>query len=97
MTVPVSLVKVGNSQAFIIPSKILKKMNVRENSTFELSFGGNSILQIRKIDSEDKLVFPKVAVPELTEEEMDAFMDGLVSISAEEIGNDERMAYILGR
>jgi len=97
MTVPISLVKVGNSQAFIIPAKILKRMNVREKSTFELSFGGNSVLEIRKKDSEENLVFPKVAVPELTKEDMDTFMDGLVPISAEEIEKDERLAYILGR
>lgn len=97
MTVPVSLVKVGNSNAIIIPSKILKQMNIKDNTRFELSLEEDMTLQIRKVQSADKLVFPKVHLPEISEEEMNSFLNDLTPVSREDIENDERLAYILSR
>jgi len=97
MTVSVSLVKVGNSNAFIIPAKILKKMNLKNNSRFELSLEDDSSLRIRKISSRDEVVFPKVKIPAITEQEMEQLVEKLVVVDKERIKNDERLSYILSR
>lgn len=97
MTMPVSLVKVGNSNAIIIPAKILRQMNIKETTRFELTLDESSTIHIRKMSSPADPVFPKVSVPQVTDERLMAFMNGLVNIDPAVVENDERAAYILGR
>lgn len=97
MAVPVSLVKVGNSNAFIIPSRILKQMNLKENTKFELSLEVDSAIRIRKVSSKESPVFPKIRIPSVSDTEMQSFIEGLTQPSALELENDERMSYILGK
>lgn len=97
MTMPVSLVKVGNSNAIIIPSKILKQMNLKDNTKFELTLESDSLIQIRKVSSKFDPVFPKIDFPILSKQDMQDFFDGLMVIESTETHEDERLAYILGR
>lgn len=97
MAIPVTLVKVGNSNAFIIPSKILKQMNIKDSTRFELSLEEDMTLQIRKVQSSENLVFPKVQLPAISDTEMERFLGDLTPVSREDIENDERLAYILSR
>lgn len=95
MTLTVSLVKVGNSRAIIIPAKVLRKLNVKEDSKFEFSFGDDSTILIRKKDDHPGLEFPAVELTAVSNEEIRSFREGLVPVTPEEIDNDERLAYIL--
>lgn len=97
MTTPVSLVKVGNSNAIIIPSKILKQMSLKDNTKFELTLESDSLIQIRKIPSKLEPVFPKIDLPKVTTKEMNKFFDDLMIIEPSELDKDERLAYILER
>lgn len=92
---PVSLVKVGNSRAIIIPAKVLKNLDIDGNTSLEMSVGDDSTIRIRKSSSPVALVFPKVSVPEITASEKDAFFAELNTFTPEEIETDERLAYIL--
>lgn len=97
MTMPVSLVKVGNSNAIIIPSKILKQMGLKENTKFELTLESDSLIQIRKVSSRLDPVFPKIKIPKVTTQDMKLFFDDLMVIGSSERNEDERLAYILER
>jgi len=97
MTMPVSLIKVGNSNAIIIPSKVLKQMNLKENAKFELSLEEDSSIRIRKISSMSDPVFPKIAVPKLSARDRKKFFDSLIVVDPSECYEDERLAYILER
>lgn len=97
MTTSVSLIRVGNSNAIIIPAKILKQLNVKETTRFEMTLDESSTIHIRKKSSPGDPVFPKVAVKKMTDESLMAFMDGLATLDPVVIENDERAAYILGR
>jgi len=93
MTLPVSLVKVGNSNAIIIPSKVLKQMNIQKETKLELSLEPDCSLQIRKMSSSGAVVFPKVKLPSVGKLD---YQD-LISIDRTEYEMDERAAYILGK
>jgi len=97
MTMSVSLVKVGNSNAIIIPSRILKQMNLKDNTKFELTLESDSLIQIRKVSSMLDPVFPKIELPKVTTKDMKTFFDDLMVIDSSERGEDERLAYILER
>jgi len=97
MTMPVSLIKVGNSNAIIIPSKILKQMNLKDSTKFELTLESDSLIQIRKVSSKSDPVFPKIEIPKVSTKEINEFFDGLMVIEPSESDRDERLAYILER
>jgi len=97
MTMSVSLVKVGNSNAIIIPSKVLKQMSIKDNTKFELTLESDSLIKIRKVSSMLDPVFPKIELPKVTTKDMKAFFDDLMVIDSTECDEDERLAYILER
>lgn len=97
MTMPVSLVKVGNSNAIIIPSKILKQMNLRGNTKFELSLEADSTIMIKQLRSNSVPAFPKIDLPEVTKSDMRDFFEDLMVPDLVETKEDERLAYILER
>jgi len=97
MTMSVSLVKVGNSKAIIIPSKILKQMSLKDNTKFELTLESDSLIQIRKVSSVLDPVFPRVELPKVTTNDMKLFFDDLIFIDSYDRDDDERLAYLLER
>lgn len=97
MTVSASLIRVGNSRAVIIPAKILKSLDITENTILELSTTDDGIRISRTEQKRKDLVLPKVIISEPDEAEINAFMSSLSIISADEISNDQRLDYILNR
>ncbi|MCQ2159729.1 MAG: hypothetical protein MJY97_01390 [Bacteroidales bacterium] len=82
-------------------SEEMKKMKEKEvaevRSFLEQDLSAEDMpLQIRKVQSTDGLVFPKVELPSISEADI-LRCDGCKTITAEDIENDERLAYILSR
>ena len=97
MTQAITLTRIGNSKAVIIPAKILKSLKITENTILNLS-DDNECITISKSGSvRPDPVLPKVKFPELTGQEIDSFMASLYNVPAEDIANDERLAYILNK
>lgn len=73
--------------------------------TVSLTTVGNSkagiipakILKQFKSGVKRDVVFPKVQIPEISEEEMREFMSSLYRIPEEDMASDERLQYILGK
>jgi len=93
----IALTRIGNSKAVIIPAKILRKMNITENTVLELKESKDSIVISKTAAKKMDPVLPKVALPEILPEELEKFRNGLISFSKEEIAADERLSYILNR
>lgn len=94
----ISLTRVGNSRAIIIPAKILKQIKITDNSALEMTIDEMThTISIRKTGVKENPVFPKVKLPEISDEQMQQFMDSLYHIPQEEIDADERLKYILSK
>lgn len=94
----VSLTTVGNSKAVIIPAKILKRLKITENSVLELVVDEKSgMVSLRKSGVKRDVVFPKVQIPEISEGEMQEFMNTLFRVPEEDMASDERLQYILSK
>ena len=97
MTHTLTLTRVGNSRAVIIPAKILKALEITENTILTLSDGNGSITISKSGAVRPEPIFPKVRVPEPDEQEIESFMASLYKVPTEDIVNDERLAYILSK
>lgn len=89
------LIPVGNSNAIIIPARIIKKHGFTSATEFDIVEVSDGIKLVPKRKGLDDLVFPKVKRPELSEIVLD--LQNSVKISREEIDADERLKYILSR
>lgn len=97
MTQAITLTRIGNSKAVIIPAKILKSLKITENTILNLSDDNECITISRSGSVRAEPIFPKVKLSEPTGQEIDAFMASLYAVPAEDIANDERLAYILNK
>ncbi len=97
MTQAVTLTRVGNSRAVIIPAKILKSLEITENTILTLSDDNERIIISKSGAVRPEPIFPKVRVPEPDEQEIESFMASLYKVPTEDIVNDERLAYILSK
>lgn len=96
MTYAASLIKVGNSRAIIIPAKLIRQLNINENTILNLTTDSKKTICISKMgESENELVFPRIDLSKINKDALEEMMNGLVRFSAEEIDNDERLKYIL--
>ena len=69
MTQAVTLTRVGNSRAVIIPAKILKSLEITENTILTLSDDNERITISKSGAVRPEPIFPKVRVPEPDEQE----------------------------
>ena len=97
MTQAITLTRVGNSRAVIIPAKLLKSLGITENTILTLSDDDKRITISKSGSVRPDPVFPKVMVPEPDEQEIESFIGSLYDVPAEDIANDERLAYILDK
>lgn len=91
-----SLIRVGNSKAVIIPAKLLRKLNIDEDTELTLNEESGAIKIAKSQVSVEKLNFPKVVLSQRNEK-VEAIFSHLVTIPQEDIDKDERLAYILQR
>lgn len=91
-----SLIRVGNSKAVVIPAKILRKLNISEDTDLSLNEESGVITISKAPVPVEKLRFPKVVLSARNEMVESMFAD-LVTIPQEDIDRDERLAYILNR
>lgn len=97
-TIPVmahKLIPVGNSNAIIIPARIIKKRGYTSATEFDIIEVSDGIKIVPRRKTIDDLVFPKIKRSELEKIEL-PFL-GSVKITQEEIDADERLKYILSR
>lgn len=94
----VSLTRVGNSRAVIIPAKILKQLNITDNSTLEMMLDEKSgVVSLKKSGVRQNIVFPAVDIPEPSNEHLQEFMSSLYIVPEDDVVSDDRLAYILGK
>lgn len=91
----VSLRKLGNSKAVIIPSSILKELGISENSVLDMSFDGEGITIRKTRDRRAEPVFPKVNLPDATLQRRQAFFESLTVMNESDVQADGRLRYIL--
>ena len=89
------LIPVGNSNAIIIPARIIKKHGFTSATEFDIVEVSDGIKLVPKRKTLDDLVFPKIKRSELEKIEL-PFLHS-VKITQEEIDADERLKYILSR
>ena len=87
----------GNSRALIIPAKMLKALSITENSLLNVTEDGGRIVISKAGACRPVPVFPKVRVPELSEDKIETFLSSLYHVPVEDMENDERLGYILGK
>ena len=97
MTQTATLTRVGNSKGLIIPSRMLKMLNISENSILNISCVDGHIIVSKNGSVRPDPVFPKVKLPELAESEIKTFLASLYEVPCEEIVKDERLEYILNK
>lgn len=91
-----SLIRVGNSKAVIIPAKLLRKLDINDDTDLSLN-EESGVITISKVPVPvDKLHFPKVSLKGESEE-LRKLRRNRISFTKEEIESDERLAYILSR
>ncbi len=91
-----SVIRVGNSKAVIIPAKVLHKLNIQEGTELTCDVEDGAIKLSKAPVALEQLYFPKVELKN-RDEEFEKTQRNLISFSKEEIENDERLAYILSR
>lgn len=89
------LIPVGNSNAIIIPARIIKKHRFTSTTEFDIVEVSDGIKLVPKNKGLDDLDFPKVKRSELSIIKLDFV--GSVKLTQEEIDADERLKYILLR
>lgn len=89
------LIPVGNSNAIIIPARIIKKNRFTSATEFDIVEVSDGIKLVPKKKGLEDLVFPKVKRSELSKIKLDFV--GSVKLTQEEIDADERLKYILSR
>ena len=90
-----TLIQVGNSNAIIIPARIIKKRKYTTRTEFDIVEVSDGIKLVHRPCGLDELPFPKVPKPALSEKVKR--LRGAVVLTQEEIEQDERMQYILSR
>lgn len=90
-----TLIQVGNSNAIIIPARIIKKRKYTLKTEFDIIETSDGIKLVHKPQALDSIEFPKVPRPVISDEVK--ALSSVVRFSEEEIKNDERLQYILSR
>lgn len=90
-----TLIQVGNSNAIIIPARIIKKRKYTLKTEFDIIETSDGIKLVHKPQTLDSIEFPKVPRPVISDEIK--ALNSVVRFSEEEIENDERLQYILSR
>lgn len=91
-----SVIRVGNSKAVIIPAKVLHKLNIQEGTELTCDVEDGAIKLSKAPVALEQLYFPKVQLKEHNED-IEKIQANRISFSKEEIEQDERLAYILSR
>ena len=89
------LIPVGNSNAIIIPARIIKKRGYTSATEFDIVEVSDGIKIVAKSKALDDLVFPKIKRSEL--ERIELNLGPRIKITQEEIDADDRLKYILSR
>lgn len=89
------LIPVGNSNAIIIPARIIKKHHFTSATEFDIVEVSDGIKLVPKPKGLDALQFPRVKRSELSKIHLN--LGPRITISHEEIEADERLKYILSR
>jgi antitoxin component of MazEF toxin-antitoxin module len=89
------LIPVGNSNAIIIPARIIKKHRFTSATEFDIIELNDGIKLVPKRKGLEDLVFPKIKKSELSKVKLD--LGPRIAISQEEIQSDDRLKYILSR
>ena len=89
------LIPVGNSNAIIIPARIIKKHGFTSATEFDIVEVSDGIKLVPKRKTLDDLVFPKIKRSEL--EKIELGFGPRIRITQEEIDADERLKYILSK
>lgn len=89
------LIPVGNSNAIIIPARIIKKRGYTSATEFDIVEVSDGIKIVPRRKTLDDLVFPKIKRSEL--EKVKLNLGPRIRITQEEIDADERLKYILSR
>ena len=92
---PHKLIPVGNSNAIIIPAKIIKKHQFTAATEFDIIEVSDGIKLVPKTQTLDELTFPRAPRPALSDRVRGLL--GAVHFSAEELAHDERLRDILSR
>lgn len=91
-----SVIRVGNSKAVIIPAKVLHKLNIQEGTELTCDVEDGAIKLSKAPVALEELHFPKVQLKEHNDD-IEKIQANRISFTKEEIENDERLAYILSR
>ena len=89
------LIPVGNSNAIIIPARIIKKHHFTSTTEFDIVEVSDGIKLVPRPKGLDELQFPKVKRSDLSK--IDLNLGPRISISQEQMEADERLKYILSR
>lgn len=90
-----TLIQVGNSNAIIIPARIIKKRKYTTKTEFDIIETADGIKLVHKQSPLEAIEFPKVARPTITDDIKS--LNGVASFSEKGIEEDERLRYILSR
>ena len=89
-----SLIKVGTSQAIIIPAKTIKKRGFTSSTQFRLEDTGDELILRPVKEKAVRLDFTKVKRPLVIDEDLKA-LGGSVSFSREELAADPLLQAIV--
>lgn len=90
-----TLIQVGNSNAIIIPARIIKKRKYTTQTEFDIIETSDGIKLVHRQQPLESLGFPKLQRPEISDEVK--AVSGVVRFSEKELAEDERLKYILSR
>lgn len=90
-----TLIQVGNSNAIIIPAKLIKKRKYTNKTEFDIIEVSDGIKLVHKKNSLEQIQFPSVPRPSISDSIR--AITGVVKFSKQDIENDERLKYILAR
>lgn len=92
---PHSLIQVGNSNAIVIPARIIKRRGYTTKTEFDIVETNDGIKLVHKLQPLDSLEFPRFTRPAISDKVQS--LSGVVKLSEEEIEKDEKLQYILSR
>lgn len=90
-----TLIQVGNSNAIVIPARIIKKRKYTAKTEFDIIETSDGIKLVHKPRTLEAIAFPKVARPAISGKVKS--LNNVVRLSEDEIKEDERLQYILSR